>query len=231
MFESFLENAEHLIQHNPIMAIGAVFVGGLLTASNPCVLVSIPLVMAFVSGSDEVRKPGRAFVFSLSFVLGLSVTFTFMAVTAALLGGLLGDVGSYWKYVLTAVCLVMGLDLVGLYHLEIPAPRMMKPHYKGMVGAFLLGMLFGVVSIPCAAPILIVLLTYIASQRSNLPYGATLLMVYALGHCALILVAGTSAGAAKRIISSKSGGEILGLLRRAAGMVIVLVGLYFLFKG
>jgi cytochrome c-type biogenesis protein len=228
MLESLLGNIESLIQHNPILAVVAVFVGGLLTASNPCVLVSIPLVMAFVAGSNTIGKPARALAFSLSFVLGLSVMFTVLAVAAILLGGLFGNVGPYWKYILAAICVIMGLDLLGLYHLRIPTPPIMKPHYTGMAGAFLLGGLFGIASIPCAGPILVVLLAYIASQGSNITYGATLLLVYALGHCTLILVAGTSAGAAKTIISSKSGGEILGALRKAAGAVIVLVGLYFL---
>jgi cytochrome c biogenesis protein CcdA len=230
MLESLLGQIELLLQQNPILAIGAVFVGGLLTASNPCVLVSIPLVMAFVAGSDNVGKPGRAFAFSLSFILGLSLTFTVLAVTAVVLGGLFGDVGPYWKYVLAGVCIVMGFDLIGLYHLQIPAPGMMKPHYTGMVGAFILGALFGVASIPCAGPILIVLLTYMASHESSITYGGALLLVYALGHCALILVAGTSAGAAKKLISSKAGGNVLGALRKAAGVVIVLAGLYFLLK-
>jgi cytochrome c biogenesis protein CcdA len=97
----------------------------------------------------------------------------------------------------------------------------------GSIGAFLLGLLFGVVSTPCAVPILAVLLTFVASQ-GNIVYGGLLLFVYALGHSAFILVAGTSMGAAKRLIESRGLRRANLILQRAAGVIIILVGIYFL---
>jgi cytochrome c biogenesis protein CcdA len=106
-----------------------------------------------------------------------------------------------------------------------------NPHLKGGLGAFLLGLLFGVVSAPCAAPILVVLLTYLAASNSSVAYGAFLLLVYALGHCALIVVAGTSVGAAKAIVENKKLTAATDTLRRVAGVLIVAVGAYFAYRG
>jgi len=97
----------------------------------------------------------------------------------------------------------------------------------GAIGAFLLGLLFGVVSTPCAVPILAVLLTLVASQ-GNIVYGGLLLLVYSLGHSALILIAGTSMGAAKRLIESRGLRRANLILQRVAGVIIILVGIYFL---
>jgi cytochrome c biogenesis protein CcdA len=95
----------------------------------------------------------------------------------------------------------------------------------------LLGLLFGVVSAPCAAPILVVLLTYLAGSNSSIPWGGALLLVYALGHSVLILIAGTSMGAARQLIENQKATRVLGLLRRIAGATIVLVGAYFAYRG
>jgi thiol:disulfide interchange protein len=85
MLDSFVANANQYIHSNPWLALGAVFVGGILTASNPCVLAMIPLMMSFVAGRKE-EKPGviRAFLFSLVFILGLAMTFTVLGMIAAL---------------------------------------------------------------------------------------------------------------------------------------------------
>jgi cytochrome c biogenesis protein CcdA len=93
----------------------------------------------------------------------------------------------------------------------------------------LLGLLFGVVSSPCATPILAVLLVYIAS-KGNLAYGGLLLFLYALGHCALILIAGTSMGLAKRLLESKGLNTSLAYLRKGSGVLIILIGLFFIWN-
>ena len=226
--ENILNNANELIHTNPWLAFVAVFVGGLLTASNPCVLAMIPLTIGFVGGTKEIAGFRKAFSFSLVFVLGLAITFTLLGIIAALAGRLLGDVGSYWKYIVAGVCFIMGIHLMELFRFNIPGVGAVRPKRGGIIGAFLLGLLFGVVSTPCAAPILVILLTFIAA-KGNIFYGALLLLVYALGHCVLILVAGTSVGLAKGLLESKGLTRTTNLLRKVAGGLIILVGVYFLF--
>ena len=233
MLNEMLTNVGQYIETNPWLAIVAVFVGGVLTASNPCVLAMIPLTMSFVAGRRE-EKPGvlRAFGFSLVFVLGLSITFTVMGLVAALAGKMYGDVPSTWNWVVAAVCVLMGLHLMGVLTVPIPSlGNRLQPRTRGLLGALVLGLLFGLVSAPCAAPILVVLLTYLAGSGASVPYGGFLLLVYALGHSLLILVAGTSMGAARTLIENKKMTRSMGILRKGAGAVIVLVGVFFGYRG
>ena len=233
MLDGLVANVGKYVHANPWLALVAVFVGGILTASNPCVLAMIPLMMSFVAGRrEEAPNLLRAFVLSLVFVLGLAVTFTALGMIAALAGKLYGDVSSAWNWIVAAVCVVMGLHLMGA--LTIPIPSLggrLQPKTRGLLGALLLGLLFGVVSAPCAAPILVVLLTYLAGSNSSIPWGGALLLVYALGHSVLILIAGTSMGAARQLIENQKATRVLGLLRRIAGATIVLVGAYFAYRG
>jgi len=217
-----------LLQNNPWLAVVAVFVGGITTALNPCVLAMIPLLMSVVAGNRETTTVKRSLVFSLFFVLGLAVTFTVLGLISALLGRMFGDIGAFWKYAVAAVCLIMGLHLLGLFKWKLGFSTGVQVHKRGLLGAFLLGLLFGVVSTPCAVPILAVLLTFVA-EKGNVVYGGFLLFVYALGHSALILIAGTSVGAAKALLESKGLRKAHGVIQKIAGVLIIAIGLYFLF--
>ena len=225
--DAVLAGLTRLVEQHVWIAPFASFLGGFLSASNPCVLVMIPLAMAYVGGYSDARSWRYNLSLSLFFVVGLSITFTILGLIAAFMGSLLGDVGNFWAYAVAGVCLIMGLHLLGVFNFEIPLPNRFKTQKKGIVGAFLLGLLFGVVSTPCATPVLAVLLVYIAS-KGIYAYGALLLFVYALGQGFLIVIAGTSMGMAKGLLESRHLQRAGSWLRKAAGVVIILVGLFYL---
>jgi cytochrome c biogenesis protein CcdA len=224
---SLFGDVSALLQSNPWLAVVAVFLGGVTTALNPCVLAMIPLLMGVVAGNKETTTLKRSLVFSLCFVLGLAITFTVLGLISALMGRMFGNVGQFWKYVVAGVCLIMGLHLLGALKLNIPVPTGIRVKKQGYIGAFLLGLLFGVVSTPCAVPILAVLLAFVA-EKGNVIYGGFLLFVYALGHSALVLIAGTSVGAAKGLLESKGLRQAHGVLQKLAGALIIAIGAYFL---
>ena len=227
--ESLFGDIQQVLQHSPWLAIVAVFAGGVTTALNPCVLAMIPLLMSVIAGNKETTTVKRSLVFSAFFVLGLAITFTVLGLISALMGRMFGNVGPFWKYLVAGVCLLMGLHLLGVLKLTFPVPAGLRVKKQGYVGAFLLGLLFGVVSTPCAVPILAVLLAFVA-EKANVLYGGFLLFVYALGHSALVLVAGTSVGAAKGLLESKGLRRAHGVLQKVAGVLIIGIGLYFLFR-
>lgn len=233
MLDSFLANAGQYLHTNAWLALVAVFLGGTITASNPCVLAMVPLMMSFVAGrKDEKTGIGQASLLSLVFVVGLALTFTALGIVAALAGKIYGDVSGVWNFVVAIVCALMGLHLMGVVTVPIPSlGGKLQPRSRGFIGALLLGLLFGLVSAPCAAPILIVLLTYLAGSGASVTWGALLLLIYALGHSVLILVAGTSMGAARMLLENKKTTRTLDVLRRVAGAVIVVVGIYFAYQG
>jgi cytochrome c-type biogenesis protein len=212
---------------NPLIAYLSVFIAGLVSALSPCSLITIPLVISYVGGyaGGDVK---RSFKFSLAFVIGLSITFTALGAAASLAGTLMGDIGSYWKYLLSAVAIVMGLQMMGILNFQIPAPRMVKTEQKGLLGAFLLGMLFGVASSPCATPVLAVILAFVASQQ-NIAYGTSLLFVYALAHTVLIFAVGVSTGAADFFLKSKKVQQWSDYSHKVSGIIFVLIGIWVLF--
>lgn len=212
---------------NPLVAYFSVFAAGLVSAFSPCVLITIPLVISYVGGYAEgdVKK---SFSFSLAFVIGLAITFTILGAIASLAGTLLGDVGSFWKYILAAVAIIMGLQMMGILNFQIPTPRMVKTEQKGLAGAFLLGMLFGVASSPCATPVLALILTFVASKQ-NMLYGTSLLFVYALAHTVLIFAVGVSTGLAEFFLKSQKVGDLSIYAHKISGVIFVLIGIAALF--
>lgn len=232
MFESFFADLSQTIGANPWMAVVAVFLGGVLTATNPCVLAMIPLMISFVSGRREKGLgPMRALGYSLVFVVGLCATFTVLGVMAALSGSLYGNASPVWNWIVAVVCIVMGLHLLGLLPFQIPSPIKSQPKLQGVLGALLLGFLFGFVSLPCSGPILIVVLTYLAGTESSIAYGGLLLFVYGVGHSVLVLLAGVSMGLARKLIENKKVTKVTERLRQIAGVLIIGVGVYFAYLG
>jgi len=225
--ESILSNVSEVINNSPGMAYLLVFLAGLLSASSPCVLAIIPLVIGYVGGYSEGNKK-KAITYAIVFALGLSITFTILGAIASLMGGLFGDVGKFWYYVAAGVAITMGLYLIGLLRFSLPQPVTLKTKHKGIIGAFLLGLLFGAVSSPCATPVLAVILAFVATKAKIL-YGTSLLFVYAIGHCALIVLAGVFTGFVESYAKSKGVSNFSAITKKISGVLIFLAGLYILY--
>lgn len=222
--EALFNNIQHIIQDQHALAIVAVFIGGLISAASPCVLAAIPLIIGYVGGYSEGNKK-KAALFSLVFVLGLSITFTLLGAAASIMGQFLGLMGR-WLYIgLAVIAIVMGLQLMGMIFIPFPFQKTKAVNTKGLLGAFLFGMLTGTVSSPCATPVLAVILAYVSTQ-GDMIYGGSLLFVYALGHCALIFIAGISVGLTESIINSTGAKNFSLYAKRLSGAVLVVVGIY-----
>lgn len=225
--ESLLANVSDVINNSPGLAYVLVFIGGLISASSPCVLAIIPLVIGFIGGYSEGNRK-KAILYSLIFALGLSITFTILGAIASLVGGLFGDVGRFWYYLAAGVAVIMGLYLIGVLNFRLPQPVTLKTKHKGIIGAFLLGLLFGAVSSPCATPVLAVILAFVAT-KARIAYGTSLLFVYAIGHCALIVLAGVFTGFVEGYAKSKGVSNFSAITKKISGVLIVLAGLYILY--
>ena len=225
---TFLDNLEQIVAAYPLLAFGAVFLAGIISSASPCVLATIPLVVGYVGGYAEGDR-WKAFRYSLAFILGLSLTFTAFGAAAGLLGTMFGTVGGWWYVAAGIVALVMGGQMMGLYEIRLPVKREFRPKRGGVIGSFLLGLFFGVVSSPCATPVLVVILTYVAT-RGQVLYGTALLFVYALGHCILMLAAGTFTGFIESFIRAKGVVNFSAWTKRIGGTVVAVVGGYLLLQ-
>jgi cytochrome c-type biogenesis protein len=227
--ETLLNYLSHWLSENPFLAYLGVFFGGILSSSSPCVLATIPLVIGYVGGYSEGDRR-KALLYSLTFILGLSITFTVLGAIASFIGGLFGMISRTWYFIVGGVAVVIGLHLVGLFEWSLTVPIRLQPKQRGLLGAFLLGLFFGIVSSPCATPVLALILTFVASKR-EVAYGTSLLFVYALGHCALIFLAGTATGFVESFIKSKGISNITTWGKRVGGVIVVFVGIYLFYLG
>lgn len=222
-----IENIAQVLQQNPSIAVVAVFVGGLLSASSPCVLAVIPAVIGYVGGYSRGNRKAAA-TYALLFALGLAITFTILGALAALMGQMMGDVGRVWYWIVAGVAVLMGLSLLGVFEINIPFAGKLQSKRRGALGAFLLGLLFGLVSSPCATPVLAAILAFVATQ-GKIFYGVILLFVYAIGHCALIVLAGIATGFVEKTVQSKGMMNFSTWSKRISGALITLAGLYVLY--
>lgn len=216
-----------LLQPASILGYLLVFLGGVLTSIGPCNIAMIPLIIGYIGGSHQLPRK-KAFGISLVFAIGLAVTFMLLGVIASLVGGLLGGGTRIWYYLVAAVCFFIGLQMLGVFHLSMPTwfgGWREKVKAKGLLGAFLLGLVSGLVASQCATPVLAAILTYVMAQKSSLVYGAALLFIYSLGRGIPIILAGTFTGVLKNL---RVAGKWSGWMEKASGVIILLVGFYFL---
>jgi cytochrome c biogenesis protein CcdA len=223
------ETLGQIIQTRPLLAYGASYLGGVIATASPCILASIPLVIGFVGGYAGGNKK-QAFFYSLTFVAGLALVMSILGAAAALMGTLFGQVGTFWYFVVAIILMVMGLQLAGVINLKLPAvSQQFLPQRTGLLGALILGMLFGLVLSPCASPVLAVILT-LAAVQGKVAYGASLLFTYALGQGTLVILAGTFTGVINNFLQSR-GSKVGAVLQQVAGCLIFFAGAYIFLQG
>lgn len=214
------------IQNLSWIAFPACFFGGIISSASPCVLPMVPLIIGFVGGYSEGSHK-KAIQYSLVFTLGLTITFIILGIVAGFMGKIFGDVSQFWNYALPVLAIVLGLQLIGVINFNIGIPQRFLPKNKALIGAFLIGLLFGLIASPCSTPILGVILTFAATKR-QIVYGGGLLLAYALGQWMLVLGAGISAGFAQKVLESKDISNISKYSKMIGGLILIGVGVYLL---
>ncbi len=227
--DALLEQLSDLIVNSLWLAPLIALFAGLITSLTPCSLSTIPLVISYVGGAGG-NDAKKSFRYSLVFALGMAVTFTALGVVASLVGGLMGTAADWWYIVLGILMVLMALQTFEIFNF-IPATNLIsKSSKRGYVGALIAGILGGVFSSPCSTPVLIVLLGLVAGTGSVV-WGIVLLLLYAIGHSVLVLIAGTSVGFARKISASGKYGKFSKWLKYILGSLILLIGFYMFYMG
>lgn len=215
---------------SPGMALAAAFVWGVFSVLlSPCHLASIPLIIGHINGQGPIA-PRRAFWLALLFSVGILVTIALIGAISALAGRILGNVGPYGNYVVALIFFVIGLHLLDVIPLNFGGPGRVNMKRKGLLAAFILGLVFGVALGPCTfaymAPMLAITFR---TSASNGPYGALLLLVYGLGHCGVIVLAGTSYEWIERYLKWNEASKGAVRTRNVCGALILLGGLWMIY--
>jgi cytochrome c-type biogenesis protein len=228
--EKLFTTLTHAVEGTPAIALSAAFVWGILSILlSPCHLASIPLIVGFIDEQGRISTK-RAFIISTLFAVGILITIGAIGAVTAAFGRMMGDVGRYGNYFVALVFFVVGLHLLGVIPMPWSGPGRVGMKRKGMLAAFILGLVFGIALGPCTfaymAPMLGITFKLAAT---NIFYGVLLLIVYGLGHCSVIVLAGTCTELVQRYMNwnEKSRGAII--LKKICGILVLMGGLYLIF--
>lgn len=222
------ELAPQLLSSFSLYGFVLVFIAGVIAGIGPCNLSIMPILMAYVGGSEIGRQ--RGFALSCFFALGTAVTFVILGIIIAAVGGIFGTSRSILYFIVAAVCILMGLNLTGMLKFNTSFGNSLLDKTmdkKGLGGSFLLGMVMGLVGSQCGAPILLVILT-LAFASGKWLYGAALLFVFGLGQGVPIVLVGTFTALVARMESFARWNAVL---EKVAGIIIIVMGILFLFAG
>ena len=218
--DALLDQTTMLIGENLWLAPLLSLFAGVLSSLAPCSLSSVPLVVFYVGAGDGGVK--RNFLYSAAFALGMAVTFTALGIAASAAGRLMGGSSPVWYVMLGLLMVMMALQMWGIFDFIPSVSLISKNRRRGILGAFAAGVLGGVFSSPCSTPVLIALLTLVAGKGS-FAWGLLLMLLYSLGHGALVIAAGTSMGLVQKL---SAGGKAVEVVKIAVGLLILSTGLY-----
>ena len=231
MIERLFMLLNDAVQGSPLLAIGGSFLWGILSiVLSPCHLSSIPLIVGFIDEQGRISTK-RAFAVSTLFAVGILASIALVGLITSTAGRMMGDVGPYGNYLVAGVFFLVGLHLVGLIPAPWSGPSNIRMQRKGLMAAFVLGLVFGIALGPCTfaymAPILSI--TFSLAGVSIL-YGFLLLLMYGIGHCSVIVLAGTFTEIVQHYLNWNERSIGVTVVKTICGILVILGGVYMIYK-
>lgn len=229
--EQLFTNLSHAVEGAALVALGAAVAWGILSIIlSPCHLASIPLIVGFITGQGRVST-GQAFSTAACFSVGILVTIAAIGAITAAAGRMLGDVGRWGNYFVAAIFFVVGLYLLGVIPMPWSGPGQVSLKRKGLLAAFILGLVFGIALGPCTfaylAPMLAVTFKL---AKTNPFYGASLLLAYGVGHCSVIVLAGTFTEVVQRFLNWNEQSKGVTIVKCVCGVLVILGGVWLIYS-
>ncbi len=218
-----------LLESHSVLAFIGAFGAGSITAVAPCSLISVPLLVgSAVAVNKDLEGRKRVlytYAFATLFAFGVMLSFSILGYIVAKFGGFF-SIAPMWAYIVAALMsLLIGLYAWGLLG-EVDKSSIMQHLIKyRLFGGFLIGIIFGLVSTPCASAPLVAIVTVAANSGYVYAYG--LILTFAFGHSLLLLGAGVSVGFAQNLTSNTTLARLSTYLNR--GFALMLIGFAFYF--
>jgi len=209
------------------IALVASFAWGVLSILlSPCHLSSIPLIVGFISSQGKISI-GRTFNISLVFAVGILLTIAAIGVITASLGRLMGDVGSVGNYLVAGIFFIVGLYLLDIFKLNWNSAGLRRTKSKGLLAALIVGLLFGIALGPCTfaymAPVLGIVFQ---TAQTNYFLAIIFLLAFGIGHCSVIVGAGTLTGKVQKYLNWSDGSKTILWIKRVCGTLVLIGGIY-----
>ena len=229
--EKLFTTLSHAVEGTPMLALAAAMAWGVLSiVLSPCHLASIPLIVGFISKQGKVTVQ-RAFWTSVLFAVGILITIAAIGAITAAAGRMLGDVGQYGNYFVAVIFFVVGLHLLGVIPMPWSGPGQVGMKRKGLLAAFILGLLFGFALGPCTFAYVAPMLGVTFKLAKTAPvYGVTLLLAYGVGHCAVIVAAGTSTEMVQRFLNWNEQSKGVAVVKIICGVLVILGGVWLIYS-
>lgn len=219
------------VEGSAALALGASLLWGVLSILlSPCHLASLPLIVGFISGHGR-STAARAFWIAALFSTGILITIAAIGVITAAMGRMMGDVGAWGNYLVAAIFFVVGLHLVGVIPMPWPGPGQVNMKRRGLLPAFLLGLIFGVAVGPCTFAYMAPMLAVTFRLANSAPvYATSLLLAYGIGHCSVIVLAGTFTEMVQRYLDWNERSKGLAVLKGVCGVLVLLSGVWLIYS-
>ena len=223
----FITVNEWIVSGASIAAVGCFLWGMISVVFSPCHLASIPLIIAYVGGQEKSLNPKEASFYSLAFTSGLFITIALIGIICALLGRMLGDVGNYWQILVGLILVWVALGMLGFEKCSMSGNLLYRLNFRGLFGALGLGLAYGMLSGSCTFGFIAPILAIITVQK-QIATGILFILLFAIGHCLPILVAGSSTALVKKVMENSAWQGTENWFRKGAGVMIIMLGAYFI---
>ena len=228
MLETFFLIINEWITGSATFAALGCFLWGMVSVLfSPCHLASIPLIIAYVGGQERAVDPRQAGIYSAAFTIGLFITIALIGIVCALLGRMLGDIGNYWQILIGGILIWVALGILGVEKCSMSGGLLYRLNFKGVFGAFVLGLAYGVLSGSCTFGFIAPILAIITIQH-KVASGILFILLFAVGHCLPIMIAGSSTAIVRKLMENSTWQGAGNWFRKGAGAVIGLLGIYFI---
>ena len=213
------------------MALLASFAWGIFSILlSPCHLSSIPLLVGYITRQGKVSI-GRTFRISLLFAVGILITIALVGIITASLGRLMGDVGTIGTYIVAGLFFIIGLYLLDIIKLPLDVGSVSPVKQKGLFAALILGLLFGIALGPCTFAYMAPILGVVFTMSSENIIGASLLLLFfGLGHCSVIVGAGTLTNKVQDYLNWSENAAAVSWIKKVCGILVIIGGLYLIYS-
>ncbi len=230
MFDTFFLTINAWMTSASAIAFIGCFLWGMVSVLfSPCHLASIPLIVAYVAGQETAVNPKRASLYAGAFTCGLFMTIALVGIICAWLGRMLGDLGIWWQVPVGVVLIWVALGMIGVQACTVSGSMLYRLNLRGVPGAFGLGLAYGILSGSCTFGFIAPILAVVTVQK-ELADGALMMILFALGHCLPIVIAGSSAALMRKLTENHVWQDAGSWFRKGAGVVVALMGIYFIVR-
>lgn len=213
------------------LALLGSFIWGVLSIIlSPCHLSSIPLIIGYIT-AGEIKSIKRSFLISSIFSIGILITIATIGIITASLGRIMGDVGTFGNYFVAIIFFAVGLYLLDLLPIDFSFGGLKTTKKGGMLGALILGLLFGIALGPCTfaymAPVLGIVFQ---TSSTNFTLSILYLFLFAFGHCIVIVLAGTLANKIQIYLNWSENKKVILYIKRVCGILVIFGGVFLIYS-